>query len=165
MQAQASRFVAKVTTGDRRGAGTNARVWMQLVDSAGKTSPENHLNNIMVSDHQRGMSLSYKISHVDKDNVGLTKPDEIAYVTVWREKTPFPDDSWFLEKIEVTIYMSLLFLHKNCESLVYFKKLRKKIIKLCFSLGFSSSNLRKIVNSSGTTQIKCAQTVKIKHIL
>jgi PLAT/LH2 domain len=93
------RFKALVCTGDRRGAGTTAKCFMALVDSTGKASKETKLDKIFFKDHQRGEAQLYDVSHQD-----LVKPDEIAYITVWRATTGSPDDSWFLDKIEVILF-------------------------------------------------------------
>jgi PLAT/LH2 domain len=101
----APRFTAKVTTGDRLGAGTNSTVWMQLVDSTGKVSEKTCLDKTFVNDHQRGATHTYNVSHK-----GLDKPEDIAYIILWRDRTPVADDSWLLDKIVVIIFYTFRFL-------------------------------------------------------
>jgi len=101
------RFKALVFTGDRRGAGTTAKVLMTLVDSTGKAAKETHLDKLFFKDHQRGESQKYDVIHTD-----LVKPDEIAFITLWRVKSGSPDDSWYCDRVEVIIIAQCLSIQK-----------------------------------------------------
>jgi hypothetical protein len=91
-----SRFKAHVTTGDRRGAGTDSTVWIRLVDSTGKASEATCLDKSFVNDHERGETHSYGLQ-AD----GLDNPDVIDHIIVWRDSSLIVDDRWFLDRIEV----------------------------------------------------------------
>jgi len=94
------RFNAHVTTGNRQGAGTNSTVWMQLIDSTGKVSEKTCLDHTFVNDHERGETHVYGVSCK-----GLDKPEDIACISVWRDRTMIVDDRWFLDIIVVNIFI------------------------------------------------------------
>lgn len=101
------RFQAHVTTGNRFGAGTNSTVWMQLMDSTGSQSEKTCLDKSFVNDHERGETHVYGVSCK-----GLDKPEEIACISVWRDRTMIIDDRWFLDVITVILNCILDFLPK-----------------------------------------------------
>jgi PLAT/LH2 domain len=116
------RFTAKVTTGDRSGAGTKSTVWMQLVDSSGKVAEKTCLDKTFVNDHQRGDTHSYNVSYK-----GLEKPQEIAYIILWRDRTPIADDRWLLDRIVVIIFVFII------DTRNYFYQFEKNLtIEACF---------------------------------
>lgn len=91
-----TRFTAKVTTGDRNGAGTDSDIYIQLMDTLGTMSVPTYLDDLFRNDHEKGQTNCYKVSEK-----GLERPHEIACISIWRKKNMFIDDRWLLEKIEV----------------------------------------------------------------
>ncbi|KAF4523364.1 hypothetical protein B566_EDAN005519, partial [Ephemera danica] len=89
-------FKVHVTTGDVLGAGTDATVWIQLVDKTGAiTEPPTCLDKLLVDDHERGTTHTYGVWAA-----GLKHADAIDHVVIWRDRSGF-GDAWFLDRIEL----------------------------------------------------------------
>lgn len=86
-------YVAHVKTGDRKGAGTDANVWLVLHDEHGNASKETKLNSTFHNDHERGQMSSYGI--MNANHLG-----RIAKVEFWRDSFGI-GDSWYLDIIQV----------------------------------------------------------------
>ncbi|XP_045601793.1 allene oxide synthase-lipoxygenase protein isoform X3 [Procambarus clarkii] len=102
-----------LVTGDRRGAGTDANVYVVLYDSHGRASAPISSNKKLTNDNERGSTTTVDL----KADCGLQGP--IVKVKVWRDnfaditvlatikKVLFGESSsqgsaaWFLERIEV----------------------------------------------------------------
>ncbi|XP_075544217.1 polyunsaturated fatty acid 5-lipoxygenase-like isoform X2 [Dermacentor variabilis] len=91
-------FCISVVTGDRRGAGTDANVWMRLHDVDGRKSPVITLNHTFKNDHERGETSSFSIKPIH--NFGA-----LAKVEVWRDSFGF-GHAWFVDRIEVQDQLS-----------------------------------------------------------
>ncbi|KAG8229788.1 hypothetical protein J437_LFUL005869 [Ladona fulva] len=95
-----SRFFAKahlevhVTTGDRRGAGTDANVWVCLEDRDGNCTPEVLLDKLLTNDHERGKTYSYPIYDLGEFQ------NRVHKLRVWRDEAGI-GDHWFLDWIVV----------------------------------------------------------------
>ncbi|XP_046394318.1 polyunsaturated fatty acid 5-lipoxygenase-like [Ischnura elegans] len=83
-----------VTTGDRQGAGTDANVWLCIVDDLGNVTPDVLLDNLLQNDHERGQTYSYPIW-----KLGEMK-GKVHKVVVWRDEAGI-GDHWFLDRVEV----------------------------------------------------------------
>lgn len=90
-----SDFKVHVTTGDKLGAGTDATVYLQLVDVSGARCEPARLDHLFVNDHERGQTHTYGICAT-----GLRQPESIEQITLWRDKCGVMDN-WFVDKIEV----------------------------------------------------------------
>lgn len=82
-----------VITGDRKGAGTDANVWMRLHDDAGHKSNIITLNHTFKNDHERGETSSFSVKPIL--NFGA-----VSKVEVWRDSFGF-GHAWFLDRIEI----------------------------------------------------------------
>ncbi|EEC03803.1 lipoxygenase, putative [Ixodes scapularis] len=82
-----------VITGDRKGAGTDANVWMRLHDDAGHKSNIITLNHTFKNDHERGETSSFSVKPIL--NFGA-----VSKVEVWRDSFGF-GHAWFLNRIEI----------------------------------------------------------------
>lgn len=102
-----------VVTGDRRGAGTDANVYVILHDLQGRASPPISLNKIFNNDNERGCTTSLTLG----PECGVAGP--VARVEVWRDNfadlsiigsalqyifnrhTKRGSSAWFLDRVEV----------------------------------------------------------------
>lgn len=102
-----------VVTGDRRGAGTDANVYIVLHDVRGRTSEPIACNKVFHNDHERGATTTVDV----KVDCGLKGP--IVKVEVWRDnfaditvvgaitnllfgqRSKRGSAAWFLDRIEV----------------------------------------------------------------
>ena len=112
-------FVAHVKTGDRKGAGTDANVWLVLHDEHGKSSKETKLNSLLHNDHERGETSSYGISAANdlhgkitkvefwRDNFGLGDDWHVDFIKVENRKTKqiycFPIHRWIKPNLKYTV--------------------------------------------------------------
>lgn len=87
------RFVIAVHTGDRKGAGTDANVYVQLRDSAGHVTAPRHLNHWLFNDLERGTVVRYPMA----DDPELQDVDSI----IVRRDNAGLGDAWFLDLIVV----------------------------------------------------------------
>lgn len=86
-------FRISVVTGDRRGAGTDANVWIRLHDVKGRKSPIISLNHTFKNDHERGETSSFSVKPI-------LNFATLAKVELWRDSFGF-GDAWFVDRIEV----------------------------------------------------------------
>ncbi|XP_022255736.1 allene oxide synthase-lipoxygenase protein-like isoform X1 [Limulus polyphemus] len=86
-------FEVHVVTGDRRGAGTDANVWLVIHDDHGRKSPSVKLNKWWRNDHERDTTSVYEVS-VSEGFGPVTK------VEFWRDSVGF-GDAWFVDRFEV----------------------------------------------------------------
>ncbi|XP_077519129.1 polyunsaturated fatty acid 5-lipoxygenase-like isoform X2 [Amblyomma americanum] len=91
-------YLVSVVTGDRRGAGTDANVWMRIHDADGRKSPIITLNHTFKNDHERGETSSFCVRPIL--NFGA-----VAKVEVWRDSFGF-GHAWFIDRIEVQDQMT-----------------------------------------------------------
>ncbi|KAG0693158.1 hypothetical protein GWK47_027623 [Chionoecetes opilio] len=102
-----------VVTGDKRGAGTDANVYVILHDAYGRSSPPLSLNKVFRNDNERGSTTSVDV----KEDCGIAGP--LVKVEVWRDnfadlsifgntieflfshRTKRGSSAWFLDRIEV----------------------------------------------------------------
>ena len=102
-----------VVTGDRRGAGTDANVYVIVHDAQGRTTPSLSLNKVFRNDNERGSTTSLDL----KEDCGIAGP--VVKVEVWRDnfadlsifgsitefffgqRTKRGSSAWFLDRIEV----------------------------------------------------------------
>lgn len=82
-----------VKTGDVKGAGTDANVYISLVDAKGRKSRDILLDCKWRDDFEKGNTDVFKIRNVPK--LG-----EIDRIEVWRDTTGL-NDNWFVELIKV----------------------------------------------------------------
>uniref|UniRef100_A0A1W7RAZ7 Arachidonate 15-lipoxygenase B n=1 Tax=Hadrurus spadix TaxID=141984 RepID=A0A1W7RAZ7_9SCOR len=82
-----------VRTGDRKGAGTDANVWLIVYDANDRKSPIIKLNRKFKNDNERGAVNTYT-AYVALE---FGKPDKIE---LWRDSFGI-GDNWFLERIDV----------------------------------------------------------------
>eukprot|EP00112_Aurelia_sp_Birch-Aquarium-sp1_P026556 Seg949.7 transcript_id=Seg949.7/GoldUCD/mRNA.D3Y31 product="Arachidonate 5-lipoxygenase" protein_id=Seg949.7/GoldUCD/D3Y31 len=82
-----------VKTGDIKGAGTDANVYIALVDDEGRKSRDILLDCTWRDDFEKGNTDSFKISNVPQ--LG-----EIKRVELWRDSKGLNDD-WFVEWVKV----------------------------------------------------------------
>lgn len=94
-------FRVHVTTGDKRGAGTDATVWLQLVDVAGGITEPSCLDKLLVNDHERGQTHTYGVTAA-----GLKQADTLDHIVIWRDSAGL-GDAWFLDRIEVSVVRTL----------------------------------------------------------
>lgn len=104
-----SHHVIHVRTGDRKGAGTDANVWMVLHRADGRASRTIRLNALLRNDHERG---TVSVFHVDvEDEAPLLTDDndddaakngsfDINKIELWRDSFGLADD-WFVDVIHV----------------------------------------------------------------
>lgn len=111
--ASKTQYRLHVVTGDRRGAGTDANVYVILHDKQGRATPPLSLNKVFRNDNERGSTTSMDV----KDDCGITGP--VDKVEVWRDnfadltilgtiteyligrRTKRGSSAWFLDRIEV----------------------------------------------------------------
>ncbi|XP_033639708.1 arachidonate 5-lipoxygenase-like [Asterias rubens] len=86
-------FVILVKTGDYKGAGTNADVYVALYNEDGVRSRDILLDCRWKDDTERGSLGRYPVTNLP--NFGL-----VSKLEVWRNSTGL-GDSWFLERVEV----------------------------------------------------------------
>ncbi|XP_064481893.1 polyunsaturated fatty acid 5-lipoxygenase-like isoform X2 [Ornithodoros turicata] len=86
-------FRISVVTGDRRGAGTDANVWIRLHDVDGRKSPVITLNHTFKNDHERGETSSFSVKPVLSFGT-------LEKVELWRDTFGF-GHAWFVDRIEV----------------------------------------------------------------
>lgn len=102
-----------VITGDRRGAGTDANVYVILHDRQGHASQPISLNKVFSNDNERGSTTTLEL----KEDCGIAGP--VARVEVWRDnfadlsiigtvteyllgsRTKRGSSAWFLDRVEV----------------------------------------------------------------
>ena len=90
-----SRLQVRVHTGDKKGAGSDAKIRIKLRDSAGKETPLFKLNNLLVNDHERDsvsefqLPKNYAASLADLDSIILLR------------NTSGKGHSWFVDLVEV----------------------------------------------------------------
>lgn len=102
-----------VVTGDRRGAGTDANVYVKVHDALGNSSDPLPLNKVFRNDNERGSTTSIDL----KEDCGIAGP--VVKVEVWRDnfadlsivgsiteflfrnRTKRGSSAWFLDRIEV----------------------------------------------------------------
>ncbi|CAL4074154.1 unnamed protein product [Meganyctiphanes norvegica] len=107
------RYQVNIVTGDRRGAGTDANVYIVLHDLQGNTSNEITPNKIFSNEHERGTTTSVNIG----TDCGVSGP--IYKVEIWRDnfcdigilgsisnkitgqRTKRCSAVWFLDRVEV----------------------------------------------------------------
>ncbi|XP_050721604.1 allene oxide synthase-lipoxygenase protein-like isoform X2 [Eriocheir sinensis] len=102
-----------VVTGDRRGAGTDANVYVILHDLQGRASQPISLNRVFTNDNERGSTTTMEL----RAECGIAGP--VARVEVWRDNfadlsiigsalqyifnrhTKRGSSAWFLDRVEV----------------------------------------------------------------
>ncbi|CAM1304938.1 ALOX5 (predicted) [Pycnogonum litorale] len=85
--------VVFVKTGNRKGAGTDANVWMIVYDDNGARMPPVKLSSIIMNDHERGDTNRYYLPKVEGFSV-------ISKIEFWRDTFGLADD-WFLDYIAI----------------------------------------------------------------
>ena len=90
-----SRLQVRVHTGDKKGAGTDAKVFIKLRDSAGKETPLFKLDNLRVDDHERDSVSEFQLP----ENYAASLADLDSIILV--RNTAGEDDSWFVDLVEV----------------------------------------------------------------
>ncbi|XP_042240591.1 allene oxide synthase-lipoxygenase protein-like isoform X3 [Homarus americanus] len=85
----------KVVTGDRRGAGTDSKVFIILHDSNGRSSPQLRLNNRMTT-NCRGQSCTFN------RNSGIPDLTNVSRIEFWIEKFGL-GAGWFVDRICVKL--------------------------------------------------------------
>lgn len=83
-----------VTTGDRRGAGTDANVWVCIEDETGKCTPDVLLDKLLCNDHERGKTYSYPVWKLGEFEGRVHK------LMIFRDDAGI-GDHWFLDRVEV----------------------------------------------------------------
>ncbi|OQV17101.1 Allene oxide synthase-lipoxygenase protein [Hypsibius exemplaris] len=91
-----SPWVVHVKTGDRKGAGTDATVWVRLRDESGQWTDEIKLSSFWHNDHERGQLDSFPLLTA---HIGV-KFGELDKLEIWRDAFGI-GDSWFLDVITV----------------------------------------------------------------
>lgn len=88
----------RVHTGDKKGAGADSSVFIQLRDSAGKETSVYELTDMNVSDHERDSLTVYQLPKNFAD--GLTDLESIILShNISNNKST--DDRWFVNLVEV----------------------------------------------------------------
>ncbi|KAF0294906.1 hypothetical protein FJT64_007488 [Amphibalanus amphitrite] len=87
----------RVHTADRKGAGTDARVFIKLRDSAGTESRLTQLDNLHVDDHERNTVSEFELPA--STAAALVDLDSIVLV---RNAAGADGGSWLLELVEVS---------------------------------------------------------------
>ena len=90
-----SSLQVRVHTGDKKGAGTDAKVFLKLRDSAGTETPLFKLDNLYVDDHERDSVSEFRLA--EHFAAALTDLDSVILV----RNTAGEEDSWFVELVEV----------------------------------------------------------------
>lgn len=98
------RLLIRVTTGDRKGAGTNATVKIKVFDTTGHSTQELKLSKFGRNDHKRGQTDNFPVPATQVP----AEFGETSKVEFWRDHFGIGDD-WYLDLITV-------------EDLVTFKK-------------------------------------------
>ncbi len=88
-------FVILVKTGDYKGAGTNADVYVALYNEDGVRSRDIPLDCRWKDDMGRGSLGRYPV-------INLPNFGQVSKLEVWRNSTGV-GDSWFLERLEVRV--------------------------------------------------------------
>ncbi|XP_076352240.1 allene oxide synthase-lipoxygenase protein-like isoform X2 [Tachypleus tridentatus] len=86
-------FEVHVVTGDRRGAGTDANVWLVIHDDLGRKSPSVKLNKWWRNDHERDTESVYEVTVSERFG-------PVSQIEFWRDAVGFGDD-WFVDRFEV----------------------------------------------------------------
>ncbi|GAB6033440.1 hypothetical protein CHUAL_013326 [Chamberlinius hualienensis] len=86
-------FVVHVKTGDRKGAGTDANVYLRLHDDSGNVSDEILLDAYFHNDHERGESTSY--------GIWAAKHLRNVFKVEFRRDSYGFGDNWHLDFIQV----------------------------------------------------------------
>ncbi|KAG1666859.1 Arachidonate 5-lipoxygenase [Nymphon striatum] len=82
-----------VQTGDRKGAGTDANIWIIVHDEVGARTPPVKLSSVFANDHERGDINKYFLPKVEEFKT-------VAKIEFWRDTFGFSDD-WFVDFISV----------------------------------------------------------------
>ena len=90
-------YVILVKTGDHKGSGTNADVFVALYNEFDERSRDIPLDCRWKNDMERGSLDRYPVTNMP--NFGC-----VSKIEVWRNSDGF-GDSWFLERIEVRIFI------------------------------------------------------------
>ncbi|KAK4287142.1 hypothetical protein Pmani_039782 [Petrolisthes manimaculis] len=85
----------EVVTGDRRGAGTDCKVFVILHDDKGRTSPSLRLNKRFTT-NCRAQTCTFR------KNTGLPSLTSVSKIEFWLEKFGMGAD-WFVDRITVTV--------------------------------------------------------------
>jgi len=83
-----------VKTGDVKGGGTDANVYLALIDFAGNRSRDILLDAVLRDDFQKGAEDKFQIRNIQ--NLG-----PIARIEMWRDSNGLGDD-WFVDYVKVT---------------------------------------------------------------
>ncbi|XP_076352211.1 allene oxide synthase-lipoxygenase protein-like isoform X1 [Tachypleus tridentatus] len=83
--------IVYVRTGDRKGAGTDANVFMILHDEEGTKTPAMKLNSFLRNDHERGDTGSYYFPKIE----GFGR---VSKIELWRDSFGLADD-WFVDRV------------------------------------------------------------------
>ncbi|XP_013773436.1 allene oxide synthase-lipoxygenase protein-like [Limulus polyphemus] len=86
-------FEVHVVTGNRRGAGTDANVWLTIYDEHDQRTPVVKLNHLWKNDHERDSTSKYPIPPIE----GFGKVHKIEF---WRDSFGV-GHAWFVDRIEV----------------------------------------------------------------
>ncbi|XP_071509469.1 polyunsaturated fatty acid 5-lipoxygenase-like [Diadema antillarum] len=92
-------FRISVRTGDRKGAGTDANVYIALVDSEGKRSVDIHLDGFLQDDFEKGTVNTFRRWS------GVEDFGSLSFIEIWRDSKGIFDD-WFCDVIDVTNVLS-----------------------------------------------------------
>lgn len=86
-------YEIKVKTGDVKGAGTDANVYLVLISESGIQSRTIHLDCKWRNDFEKGNVDSFKVG-------GISKLGSIGKIVLWRDSSGLCD-SWFVEWVKV----------------------------------------------------------------
>ena len=86
-------YAIHVKTGDRKGAGTDANVYIALYNDYGKRSRDIQLDCKFKDDFERGSLDTFPVSNLP--NFG-----RIATIEVWRDDAG-PNDDWYVDTVTV----------------------------------------------------------------
>lgn len=116
-----------VVTGDRRGAGTDANVYVKLHDRQGRATQPISLNRVFSNDNERGSTTTLELK-----DCAIAGP--VAKVEVWRDnfadlsiigtitefllgrRTKRGSSAWFLDRVEVEEVKVLLDAEEHLEN-------------------------------------------------
>ena len=86
-------YTVYVKTGDRKGAGTDANVYIALHNDQGTRSRNIHLNCLWRDDFERGRTDSFPVKN-------LPHFGDVVRVELWRDSAGFGSD-WYVDLVEV----------------------------------------------------------------
>ena len=87
-------FKISVKTGDRKGAGTDANVYIAMYDEEGQRSVDIDLDSFWTDDFQTGKTNRFTRAS------GVRNFGRLAYIELWRDSKGLFDD-WFCDVIDI----------------------------------------------------------------